>query len=611
MFSDVSFGGIVLGSLALAAIYTLVCWAWGRMAIRAPSAGVSEWATAFALGHAALGIVLQFIAVAGHFYWYALVPLSLAAAWAFRFRNGIRTSWENLQEAWSGRSGLTRLTAFLVGGLCLLLLVDTVSYPGTDALAYYLAQPKLIAATGRYVPLTGFETFSVLPAIGEMQYAAMYALGGETMGQLAGKLSIWPVFMAILTLLWQIGRRLGLSIDAAWMVVVFGATSSAVTLVVWDGKTDLVGLMYALAALRFLPGLLSPGIDRRGLLLFGGMAACALMAKLSYALVLPFVLGTPLLLWRNNPRDLLRIVGWAGLAALIALSMGWWAKNFLLHGDPFAPILNLSPGTPRFNLGQVWFDAENTGWIVRTYPLALTFGQYPMQHGGVSPLWLVLLPALWSRPWQSEGGQKAALLAVGGMLAVVAWGVLRPSVIAPRYFFPALLWPCFLLAFGFDRWLAERKPLAAIAQWATVVLLALNIQYALTVARYMAGPYVRALTGKAGVLPLRDRAVRLAEASRAAPLSCLLLSYSSEPLPMSLLTGFRVSSRIPRSENVFDWVSRENVYCIVYDPITHKRDELEGLPPDGSQMEKIEFLPKTYYLFLPRTKASPSPADSD
>lgn len=595
MSSDLPFGVLAAGSLALATIYSIVCMAWGHLITRKLGDEV-DWSTSFAMGHAALGIILQLIAVAGFFKWYGLLPLAGVAVFVASSFGRMGGTLVGLRAGLLPRRPLTALVALLVCVLSVLLLVNTASYPGTDALAYYMAQPKLFAATGRYIPLPAYETFSVLPAVSEMAYGVMYVFGGETIGQLAGKMSIWPILMATLSLLWQIGRRLGLSSDAAWLLVVVGATSSAITLVAWDGKTDLVALMYALVALRWLPGLISVEADRRSLLAFGAMASCAVMAKLSYALILPFALGVPLLfLWWKSPKAILKILLWAGLAALLAFIFGWWIKNYALYGDPFAPILSLRGSTPKFTLEQVWFDPINTKWIVTTFPLAVTFGLYPMQHGGISPMWLILLPVLWGRPWRSEGGRKALYLAVAGLLATSAWAILRPSVIAPRYFFPALLWPCFLLAFGFDQWLKNRRALARMAQLATIVILALHIQYAASVIRYVVRPFVSALRGTVGVVPLRDRSVRLA-ALPERDTRCLLLSYSSEPLPFHYLTDYQARVPAPSVENIFHWVSRNNVNCILYDPFTHKRADLEADPPPDVVVEKIEFLPKTYYL---------------
>lgn len=604
MFSNFSFGWLIGVSAALAGIYVLVCFAWGRLFVRG-IANKGNWATSFAVGHAVLAVILQLIAVAGSFNWYSILPLAVPAIWLLLSVRGVAIPYASLRLVFQPPSPMNALVALVVCVLCVLLLVDTVSYPGTDALAYYMAQPKLFAATGRYAPLPGYEGFSVLPALAEMPFGVMYVFGGETVGQLAGKLLIWPVFATILAMLWNIGRRLGLSFDGALLLVVVGATSSALTLVVWDGKTDLVALMYALVALQWLPGLFSRDDDRRSLLAFGAVVACSVMAKLSYALILPFALGIPLLFLRaTDLKAFLRILALAGLGAILLFALGWWLKNFVLYGDPFAPLLSFQSATPKFATEQSWFDPEKTQWILKTYPLAVTFGLYPMQHGGISAMWLVLLPALWTRPWLSEGGRNALYLATGGIVALIVWMVLRPSVIAPRYIFPALLWPLFLLGFGFDRWRSNKPAFATIAQLAGVVLMVLHIQYAVTVWHVHVRPLVASLRGQVGVQALRDRANLLL--SGGACNKVLLLSYSSEPLPFRHLVEFIPYSGLSKDDSVYRWAAERDVDCIVYDPITHKRADIDAPVPLGISVEKIVLAPEVYLLLRLGSKAKQS-----
>ena len=599
---SLSFGLILVSAMALASLYVLVSWSAGRLLLK-KSPARDGLAIPFTLGHAVLGLLIQLIAVAGLLWWYVLLPLFAATVWI-----GLRQSplprFEWTWESWLPKHRMTYVLMFAVALLSAMLATAALTYPGTDALAYYMAQPKLMAATGHYTPLPGYLEigFTAMPATAEMPYAAMYALGGDAIGLVASKLSMWPVFLAVLLLLWRCARGIGLSVDAAWMFIACGATSTAVTLVAWDGKTDLIGLMYALGAVLWIPGLLSSKPDRRQCWLFGFLSACAIVAKLSYALILPFLLGVPLFfLWCKQRTILFRVLAIAGLAACFTLALGWWVKNYSLFGDPFAPVLTLRENTPRFNLVQAFFSADSTRWMLTTYPLALTFGLYPMQHGGISPLWLMLVPALWMRPWQSETGRKALFLGLGGIAGVLAWVLLRPSVIFPRYFLPALLLPCLFLVAGYERWLSERRAWAAVALVAALALLTLHLEYVGTVYRYITLPFVSTLRGVIGTTPVLDRAKRLASDPRP-NVKVLLLSYSSEFLPGRMLTSFLPGRSIKENENVLEWALRKKVDYIVYDPITHKRNDLDAFPPAGLRVEKMEFLQNAYYLYaLKRT----------
>jgi hypothetical protein len=387
-------------------------------------------------------------------------------------------------------------------------------------------------------------------------------------------------------------------VDAAWIFVVLGATSTAITLVAWDGKTDLVGLMYALAAVLWMPGLIFRALDKKLLWLFGFMTACAIMSKFSYVLIFPFCMGIPLfLLWRKQPRLIFYIAINVCFASCFAFALGWWAKNYFLFGDPLAPVFSFLSSTPKFPLEQVWFDPDSTRWIFTTYPLALTFGLYPMQHGGISAIWLMLIPSLWMCPWQSVTGRKALYLSFGGIAAILAWSILRPSVIAPRYFMPALLLPCLILVFGYELWLTKKRMWGVATLVASFVILTFHIDYAYAAYRTVTQPFVAALQGKIGVNTLVDRANRLASDNRP-EVRVMLLSYSSEILPSRMINSFVPYTSLKKSEDVFDWVLRNKVDYIVYDPITHKGFDLDKPPPSGMTVEKIEYTPKVYYLYV-------------
>lgn len=88
----------------------------------------------------------------------------------------------------------------------------------------------------------------------------------------------------------------------------------------------------------------------------------------------------------------------------------------------------------------MWFSQEATAWIVKTYPFALVFGQYPMQGGTVSYLWLTFLPLVWYLPRpQRFRASPLAMTTVAGVLGLLIWIVFRPSLIAPRYILAPLL----------------------------------------------------------------------------------------------------------------------------------------------------------------------------
>jgi hypothetical protein len=132
---------------------------------------------------------------------------------------------------------------------------------------------------------------------------------------------------------------------------------------------------------------------------------------------------------------------------------------------------------------------------------------------------------------------------------------------------------------------------------ASLVILAFHIDYAYAAYRTVTLPFVSALQGGIGANPLVDRANRLASDNRS-EVKVMLLSYSSEILPSRMIDSFVPYTSLKKSEDVFDWVLRNKVDYIVYDPITHKGFDLDKVPPSGLTVEKIEYTPKIYYLYV-------------
>jgi hypothetical protein len=162
---------------------------------------------------------------------------------------------------------------------------------------------------------------------------------------------------------------------------------------------------------------------------------------------------------------------------------------------------------------------------------------------------------------------------------------------------PALLLPCLILVFGYEQWLTKKRMWAVATLVASLVILVFHIDYAYAAYRTVTLPFVSALQGKVGATPLFDRANRLASDSRSG-VRVLLLSYSSEMLPSKMIGSFLSYTELKKSEHLFDWALRNKVDYIVYDPITHKGFDLDKLPPSGLTVEKIEYAPKVYYLYV-------------
>jgi hypothetical protein len=342
------------------------------------------------------------------------------------------------------------LWLLLITGFTALLTLGTgigawVLPPKGDAAAFYMVYPKIIAATGLLEPMHGpYYFFSVIGLPVELHYAALMVLADEH----AAKFFMFPIAMSVGVMLAGIVRLCGGGIAAVAFSWAMLFSSYTFHHYVYDGKVDLAAAAFGLAAVYWL---LRGTESRVSVLAFGvagWFAGLATTAKFSYLLVLGVSLLV-LLAWRlmvsrseetklgESSVNLARASGLMAITAVVA----WFPqllKNGMLFDAPLAPFWG-GQGDGSM-LSQVWFSPGETIKILLTYPFALVFGRYPMQGGGLSFLFLAFVPFLiWlSRP-KSWRKSMTVAVTVAAFAGVMAWMVLRPSVIAPRYILATLL----------------------------------------------------------------------------------------------------------------------------------------------------------------------------
>jgi hypothetical protein len=403
--------------------------------------------TAFLLGLGALAGVWLLLALLG---WFnpIVVATVLLVSLAVGFRPALLASSATSRQV---RCALSDLRAETWVWQVLAILTLTVlgikglqalmPLPPGDAAAFYMVLPKTIAAAQRIAPLPGYESFTQIGLQGELHYAALMALGSPQ----AARFLPCLVGVSLGVMLLAVGSELGLRGRGLWLVLVILTTSTAFTLLMADGKVDLFAAAFAVAAFYWamqigeLPGKLA-------LVMAGLLAGLSIVAKFSY--LIPVLPGIVLLvLWRvglaqpeaeHHPH-------WRSLA-LAAVGLGLWmilpaiphiVKNGVLFAVPLAPFLG--SGSQSW-AEQTWYNPVTTRWIVLTYPLALTFGRYPMQYGDLSVLCAAFAPMalVLPRP-QSFARSKSVQIAFVAVLSLVLWVAFRPSILAPRYILAPLL----------------------------------------------------------------------------------------------------------------------------------------------------------------------------
>lgn len=350
-----------------------------------------------------------------------------------------------------------------------------------DAKAFYMALPKVIAASHRLVPLPGYEDFTQIGLQGELHFAALMVLGSPD----AAKMFTWVTGLAVGLMLWALNLDFGLQRRGRWLVQAMVVTSSAVVLLWGDGKVDLIAAGMGLAAFYWALKIGSSG--PLAFRLTGLLTGWTLVAKLSYLQMLP-ALGL-VILWRfwrseDNAGELRDISGWRSylfpvftsglrLSAWMTLALlPHFIKNYLLYGQPFLPFGASSTGW----LDQTWFNPDTTRRILLTYPLALVYGQYAMQYGNLSPLTLGLAPLLLFVPRPQKWLTSPLVVVTGAALTgLVAYALLRPSVMAPRYFLATLLLLFPAVAKGAEHIVQNKKHYPALARGVEIMVLIILI----------------------------------------------------------------------------------------------------------------------------------------
>jgi hypothetical protein len=376
--------------------------------------------------------------------------LSIIAGFAYLWRDLPEINF-HLNEV--GKAFIAEVFAWKIVILLTVLIVIQTAItcflplkPNSDAAAFYMVLPKLFAEAKEISLLGGYEAFTTIGLHGEFHFAALMSLGCDW----GAKFFTWPIALSGAVLLAALASRLGVRRRGQWLVMTMVFTSTAFILLIGDGKVDLFGAAMACAAFLWVfQG--RRGSDRTGYIVAGLFAGFAVIAKISY---LPMIIPSLafLIIWnhfaanhggnvgREHAKSLISKYGWLliGMSLPVLVHL---LKNWSLFQEPLAPFLYFAGDPYGGNwANQVWYSSEITQKIIFTYPLALIYGQYPMQYGTMSVLLLAFAPLaiLLGKP---EKFLKSRMfqISVLGVLGILVWIVIRPAVFAPRYILYTLL----------------------------------------------------------------------------------------------------------------------------------------------------------------------------
>ena len=291
-----------------------------------------------------------------------------------------------------------------------------------------------------------------------------------------------PAFMSVMFLCLGISRSLG--IEQRWRWVVFGLlfSSTAVTVYVYGGKTDIFAAGVGLAAIHWLL------IDQKSLKtrhciaagIFTGMAP---LFKFTYLLgFLPVTAGL-MGWWLYRERSTGFALAWNKstlffTCVFATLFLGWNLKNIVWAGEPFAPLFAFD-NVRVIGLDRKYYADEAETYLRLIFPSALFFGKFSRSQQHLSPLLFGMAPFLYysvKRAFEKRAFTKDLGLLAACCFALAMWTALRPQIILPRHFMAtciALIIPVvYAVQTYFNR--HKEKPMEYLIILLAVGLLVLN-----------------------------------------------------------------------------------------------------------------------------------------
>lgn len=432
-------GGLVHCAACIAVGMRIEAW----MRARRGRPVLARFATSFGLGLVVLWCVLLGLALVPGGFNRWTVSLVLISAFVLGGRLVYADARELIAQtrgriARGLRLGKWWWMVAVLGVLVATQVSMTAMPPGGDAVAIYMVTPKLLAHYGQLVGNPLFPHLSCLGVAGEMHFASCMLLFSQ---EACGWFSMWVLFAMVL-ITTELGREAGLSTRGRLLVAMLILGSEGFCNSVAGGKVCLFAAYPAMIALYWCMQTRNRALP--ACVLGGVLGGAAIYAKLSLAAILPFMLAVLLVWWwwigrRFTLHNCARCAGCLlllGGAALLGYAPNF-IKNGIMLGHPFAPFWPTDAVLQSASGHRSHFP---TSLLMATYPLALTWGAYPLMYGRISAAIIALLPAsvLLPRPkhwWRSPLLQLTCVAVMG----VVIWMLVRPRVISPRFFMPPLI----------------------------------------------------------------------------------------------------------------------------------------------------------------------------
>jgi len=346
-----------------------------------------------------------------------------------------------------------RFFLILVAAIMMFSLLLSASRLGYDAVSDYFSQAKIMALTHKAVSFFPENYMIVSSLHPNILFTALIQLFGD---QSARMLS-WVNGLIILLFGWLLAKETGLSRSARLYFLILMVTSTAFTDLLGDGKVELISSAPILGAIYWM--VTGKQNSQRGIfLLIGLMMGFAIISRLyNIFLVTVFVIcfygltaATMVIRkWRAYKKfefseiiPLFRPLIWMIPTLLITGIFHLW-QNWIWLGSPVAP-LKFAPKLGSSNW-QWQFDPSLLPLLRWLYPMTATFFNTPQSLGGISPLFVGILPFLMLRDIRNRLQISSALrdLLLPALVTLLLWLTLFFTVVEVRYVF--FIWVLFFL----------------------------------------------------------------------------------------------------------------------------------------------------------------------
>ncbi|MDX1583595.1 MAG: hypothetical protein R3338_08350, partial [Thermoanaerobaculia bacterium] len=434
--------------LLTALLVILSCWGWGTLVgfrLARPSRLV-DWLQGLGIGIGITGLFVLLTGLAGLLdplmlaIWF-LLGLSIALFHLVRHRPSVRPP--RMRSHWD-------IVAIVVIVLAIVPNLPYVAAPEstTDALEYHLLIPKAYLLDGSISYLPHFVE-SNYPSLSEYINVVILSFSDE---RTTKAFHFW-ITIAVLGMISVLSKRIDPDASDLLAPALYISMPVVVSVagVAWN---DMLFTFFVLLSVERIVSATEDGTDTGKMVEAAVAAALASWTKYTFAmfflaLLLLFAFGIRRWRWKVRP---IVVFG----AVLGILSSVWWAKNWIMTGNPVYPFLNeifASPfWTPEadtyFRTTLTRFEIPDWDWTTYfTFPFHLAVAPRVIDtHTGLIPL--VLLPLIfagrtrvesvlrtfigtWFLVWifiQTETRSLLAILAV----MIVLIGVRLPSLSWPR-----------------------------------------------------------------------------------------------------------------------------------------------------------------------------------